>query len=90
MIMSSYICIEIELGCCDYIYLYVPSVDDGDDSGFVLGNAEKDGLREVEVEVGRVTPAPRRAEIGGRHYNGPRQAPLRVVGAPKLEACTAA
>lgn len=68
----------------------MPSIDDGNDSGFVLGNAEEDGLGEVEVEVGRVTPTSWRAEVGGSDHNGPWEAPLRVIGAPYLETCPTA
>ncbi|KAJ4875600.1 hypothetical protein Rs2_40618 [Raphanus sativus] len=34
----------------------VPSVLDGDDTGFICSDAEKDGLSQIEVMLGRIAP----------------------------------
>ena len=72
------------------IWWILPSIGNGDDSGSVLGNAEEDGLGEVEVEQGRVAAAAGRAEVSGGDGDYPREARLSVVHAPQLEARPAA
>lgn len=72
------------------IKFFLPSIGNGDYSGAVLGNAEEDGLGEVEVELRRVAPPSRRAEVSGGDGDGAREAPLRVIDAPELETCPAA
>jgi hypothetical protein len=46
----------------------------------------EDGLREVKVELGRVTPSPWWAEISGSDYNGAREAPLWIIYTSNFKA----
>jgi len=71
-----------------------PPVGDGHDAGAVLRDLEEGRLRHVEVRARRVAPAAvvageavvGRAEVGGRHGDGARQARLPVVVAAQLVA----
>lgn len=58
-----------------------PSIQNRDDSGSVLGYTQENRLREIEVLVGRLAPASRRAEIGGGDGDGPGDAILRGIHA---------
>lgn len=65
------------------------AIDDWDDAGVVLSNAEEDGLGEVKVVEGRVAPAAGvirkciigRTEIGCSDQNRAMEAPFRVINA---------
>jgi hypothetical protein len=69
-----------------------PAVGDGNNAGPVERDALEHGLRHVEVGARRVAPAAvvggervvGRAEVGGRHHDGARQA--RVAPAPRRVA----
>lgn len=75
-----------------------PAIRDGHNSSPVLSNAEEDGLREIEMLQGRVTPSPSivwegavgRAEVGGSDHDGSPQAVLVVVHAHQLIASSTA
>lgn len=71
-------------------HLYIPSICDGDNSSPVLSNVLEDGLGEIEVVVGRVAAAARRAEVCGGDHDGAGEAPLGIVNAPQLKASAAA
>lgn len=76
----------------------IPAIRDGDDAGAVLGDLEEHGHGEIEVRSGRVAPTAIvagesivwRAKIGGGYEDGraSRVAPVRVVDALELKACS--
>lgn len=76
---------------------WVPSVMDGHDTGTGLGDLSEHRLGEVEMRLWRVAPPAvvvgecvvGRAEVGGRHDGGARQA-APAAGAPDLKARAAA
>jgi hypothetical protein len=76
---------------------WVPSVLDGHDAGTGLGDLSEHRLSEVEMQLRRVAPPAvvvgecvvGRAEVGGRHDGGARQA-AAAAGAPDLKARAAA
>lgn len=68
----------------------VPAVSHGDNSGTILGNVLEDRLRQVEMVVGRVAPAARRAEVSGSDNNSAWNTPLWVVDTAQLKASATA
>lgn len=76
----------------------IPSEEDGDDSSSILCNVQERRLGQIKMLKRGIAPAAivvrqsiiRRAKVGGSHSDGAREAPLRIIGATYLIACTAA
>ena len=68
----------------------LPSINYRNNASFILGNLLENRLRQIKMVIGRVTPATRRAEIGGSDHNGARKAPLWVIHTLDFITCTTA
>ena len=78
-------------GSINRVNKLVPSVHNRNDTGLVKSDMLVDGLRKIEMVVGRIAGATRRTKVSGSDDNGPAlYAPFRIVDTLQLETCTTA
>ena len=78
-------------GSINRVNKLVPSVHNRNDTGLVESDMLIDGLRKIEMVVGRIASATRRTKVSGSDHDGPAlYAPLRIVDTLQLETGTTA